>query len=739
MANFPRSIFPENLFVDRHQPQLPNPVSLIRQASSFLSPITPRATLEQQSQQSLLPSTVRATQQQEALKGGSVLIGEDRSFGLPIGAVNKITKTVAPKVFKGFQDLSTKLLEKLKGRTTVSRQFIDDLTNSPDLKQPERDLIRRVLGEDSLDSTLTAEARKYKNAEEFIGKMKGSSTQYGDYAPQTREYLPDDFKNITELGVNPEETVTIYRGIDRMTRKGVRKINDGDFVTTDFDSAASYAGKENVVSMEVKAKHLYNDNPRDFAEDPFYTGAEYVYSTKKIKPLPGDNELADIWTKSQQGDQISVPDFANKVKSELLPLRRETADPTARPSGGRHESITLPSELRGPVADYNEHIYESPIKTSAGGVHFGGGGGYLDGVHMEASDYPNYFAHTRIEDLPSAKSPGIADFNARLKRGGYMDKSTLDLQKGDTRRVIEIQSDLFQKGRLEVETQGLNADLLSNKKMLEADIKSGVADATDKAKLARVNAKLAENEKQIATRQSELSKLEPYRNTWHERVIREEVKQAAKDGKTKLQFPTGETAMKIEGLGESHNFYTARPPSTNIREVSPGVKLDDSSLKVGQHVFEGNTLESPQWIITKVLPDGKFEAVPKHIHNSTVGTGTSDAGNVYGNEATRRNAIENSTETFDISGKVDTNNPIFKFYEKEVGKYLTNKYGAKRITDPQGVEWYEVIIPKGAARIPVEAFGVGAIPMLNSGEEENRGRIFKTVPQPFFIDNGRRN
>jgi len=186
---------------------------------------------------------------------------------------------------------------------------------------------------------LAAEARKYKSAEEFIGKMKGSSTQYGDYAPHTREYLPDDFKNITELGIDPEETVTIYRGIDKMTRKGPRKINDGDFVTSDFDSAASYAGKDNVVSMEVKAKYLYNDNARDFVDDPFYIGSEYVYSTKKIKPLPSDKELTDFFNKvkgnipsetpAPSGDkpQTQRDKVATAVRGEAIKPRVESALP----------------------------------------------------------------------------------------------------------------------------------------------------------------------------------------------------------------------------------------------------------------------------------------------------------------------------------------------------------------------------------------------------------------------------
>ncbi len=148
--------------------------------------------------------------------------------------------------------------------------------------------------------SLEQEAKKYKSAEEFVGKMKGSSTQYSEYAPHSREYLPDDFKNISELGIDPEKTVTIYRGIADNSVKGKnRRINDGDFVTTDYDSAHSYAG-DNVVKMQVKAKHLYNDNSMDFKEDPFYLGSEYVYSTKKIKPLPSDKELTDIYNKAHK-------------------------------------------------------------------------------------------------------------------------------------------------------------------------------------------------------------------------------------------------------------------------------------------------------------------------------------------------------------------------------------------------------------------------------------------------------
>jgi hypothetical protein len=66
-------------------------------------------------------------------------------------------------------------------------------------------------------------------------------------------------------------------------------------------------------------------------------------------------------------------------------------------------------------------------------------------------------------------------------------------------------------------------------------------------------------------------KLQQYNDpTAHFRMVREEIKKAAQDGKTKLQFPTGETAMKIEGLGQGENRYLACKVITK-----------NSSMKVG--------------------------------------------------------------------------------------------------------------------------------------------------------------
>lgn len=176
-------------------------------------------------------------------------------------------------------------------------------------------------------------------------------------------------------------------------------------------------------------------------------------------------------------------------------------------------------------------------------------------------------------------------------------------------------------------------------------------------------------------------------------------------------LPTGETAMKIEGLGETQNWVRM----TNGKYAGVGYeasKLTPETLKVGQEIAKST---EPSWIITDVLGDGKFKAVPKLNYDEGMKI-------VKSGQKTLKEFKENISkieETFDISGKVDTSNPIYRFYEKEMGKYLKSKYNAKEIIDDQGVSWYEVDI-KPEMKGPIEAFGIGAIPLATQINQDKK-------------------
>ena len=533
-------------------------------------------------------------------------------------------------LFKGFKDLTTKVLNKLKGKSTVSKQFISDLTNMPDLKQTERNVIRNV------------------------------------------------------LDAYPIKPVSKVKGVTKTT------------------------------------------------------------------------------------NQIPVEEFAKKVHDELLPLKVKRLSSTGTKLSGetaseaierqrgvmtKYESFVLPSEQRGNVANYSEHIWESPIRTSAGDIHWRTTSFTIGGEpairRMKVTGTPqNYFGHTRIEDMAIGKFPD------------EIVKGKIIVKPSQTRRVIELQSDLYQKGGLGKEATQPLEDLvgkynnfLENKYKFKGypsewiDFRNAKMTAKEKKTLSLMSKARFEQEardvllkgdpkvaKSILFREQEMSKLQQYNDpTAHFRMIREEVKQAALDGKTKLQFPTGKTAMQVEGLGETTQWWGLRPDNIKVGKV---ISNQSPALTHPQN----------QWIITDVLGEGKFRAVPKKQYNLALHPQSirlNDALRDEGYETLAdlskakrekfiQDQVEAFTEQFDISGKVDTSNPIYRFYEKTVGKYLKNKFGATLITDPQGVSWWEVLIEKAIKDLPVEAFGVGALPFIPSLQKEEKN--YNKENEPLFIN-----
>lgn len=441
--------------------------------------------------------------------------------------------------------------------------------------------------------------------------------------------------------------------------------NNGDFSKDNDSMLYSASIKKNLPTL----KTLETLKGRDSVSRQFIMDL-----TNKGEIRQAERDMIRMYLELEEGDKINVPEFVNKVQTALLPL--EAKDRTIT-EGTRYESVSLPPAIRGKVIDYKENIYTSPVKTSAGNVHFDG-----------QERIPNYFAHSRTEDVP-----------------------------GDKRRVIEVQSDLFQKDRLENERIGEGSEsrhLDGADQMRVRDIHrqmdalEGLQDGTEKleeyqalkAELETLQSKNAAIESELNTnRDQELSRLEPYRNTWHERIIREELKQAAIDGKQFVLFPTGETAMKIEGLGDS---------DIDLRDSDTGKTVSYEDLKAGMRIemWRDYDTDGEEWFVTDILGDGQYKAV---LATGNEGLEIKDGVTVERYTLDGKVGYdvvpESSKETFDVSGKVDTENPIYRFYEKTVQKFLKNRFNAKNVTDEQGITWVEVDISESMAEEQVLALG----------------------------------
>lgn len=521
----------------------------------------------------------RSTNTQET----SEALKEIRSRGYDVINNGDEIEILNPNKFEVFDSkprtVTTKILEDLQGKGNVSKQYILDATNRGDVKQQERELIRKV-------------------AEQFDGKKVNV----------------DEFTRAVEDELLP--------------------------ITRQSKESAITTRKKAVTELKNKGIEIDYDMSGDYF--PVDKNGEYI-------------EYDDL-TEGQQKLWYQATGDA------------ETFDDIGRTN--QYEDISLSSDIRGDVANYDERIYESPIKTQAGDVHFSG-------------QTENYFGHTRIEDM--------AD--------------------NETRRVIEVQSDLYQGGNIKQDLQSA----IKEKARVQDRLKSGNISQEKANKHIKKLDDDIESNKKLAT----------YGNpTAHFRMVREEIADAIKAGKKKLQFPTGETAMKIEGLGVNNNtLWTYAENGKYAGDLKPDI------LEVGMNVAQEGPGMDGRWLITDVLGDGKFKAIPDYrlpkitYYKNTNRTRVDEpsrrfikTGSYSMEEWIKERGSEQLKESFDISGKIDKENPIYRFYEKTLGKYL-KKQGAEKVTDENGVQWYEINL-EGKTPQPVEAFG-----MVAGIEQDEDGNI----------------
>jgi hypothetical protein len=144
---------------------------------------------------------------------------------------------------------------------------------------------------------LINEAKKHKTLDEFLQVMHGSATQYGEYSPELRRFVGAESKTLDQMTeFEPDELVTVYRGVDEDLNGEEAIINDGDFVTMDSADAEQYIGPDGqVVEKEVEAKYLINEYPDEEVEDnQFY---ELIYQTEPFVKIT-DSKLTDIYNQA---------------------------------------------------------------------------------------------------------------------------------------------------------------------------------------------------------------------------------------------------------------------------------------------------------------------------------------------------------------------------------------------------------------------------------------------------------
>jgi len=292
----------------------------------------------------------------------------------------------------------------------------------------------------------------------------------------------------------------------------------------------------------------------------------------------------------------------------------------------------------------------------------------------------------------------------------YNQYKTGELTK--TRRILEVQSDLFQKGRDKETLVNLltDNDITDKKrkqlvKSLDDFIKesNGVLDwdifeLGRQENVKKINAYL-EKKNLPLIKQNEFLQLLNKDGNWVTFFVKSIIQDSAKKGYEKVLFPSGNTASKVEGHTTLEEFKSEKEDritsignelikdfiqKNNLKEISPAVKINYK----GQYDRINN--------LKKKYPELKGNIIGTINEKEEINIVTT-------REKLREELTTNNNEINQIKAeleRVETEGfsalrPIYNFYENVVTNILNKQYGkdnVKVITDEYGNTWNEIEI-----------------------------------------------
>ena len=256
---------------------------------------------------------------------------------------------------------------------------------------------------------------------------------------------------------------------------------------------------------------------------------------------------------------------------------------------------------------------------------------------------------------------------------------TYDGESTKTRRILEIQSDLFQKGRD-------NKRLVGEEDQIGADIDEAIEAIEERVKEGSFTREYADNEiKKLKSEQNstqnQFLQLLNKNNNWVTFFIKSIIQDSAKKGYEKVLFPTGNTASKIEGHTTLEEFKKQK--EDRIKELEDNLinKEIVKETDEGETYFSINTsdLTERQRLQVKGIYSSR-DAIEKKLYE-------------YNNPIqVEINQLKQELERVEREG-FGALKPIYNFYENTVTNILKKQgYNPILITDEYGNTWNEINI-----------------------------------------------
>jgi hypothetical protein len=260
-------------------------------------------------------------------------------------------------------------------------------------------------------------------------------------------------------------------------------------------------------------------------------------------------------------------------------------------------------------------------------------------------------------------------------------------QEPKTRRILEVQSDLFQKGRDKKLLTGEYSKLPIGGKVNYKGKVYEITDKYDKGDFKLYD--LTDGNETITglkanefidiaetTQKNQFLQLLNKDNNWVTFFVKSIIQDSAKKGYEKILFPTGNTASKVEGHTTLEEFKKQK--ELQIQELESAKKLTGFIAEIyGEDGHEFRKFDSKEELDNFIERNSGWKILDKTQN--------------FDREI---NQLKQELERVETEG-FGALKPIFNFYENTVSNILNKTYGkenVKLITDEYGNTWNEVEI-----------------------------------------------
>lgn len=509
----------------------------------------------------------------------------------------------------------------------------------------------------------------------------------------------DRFPTLGELNVSPSEVNQTLRIV-----KALPKIQRNIFTKEKLQGWINDLQKQGISSQQLElfkqeAKEGMTKDEIAAAIAANYSYAIEINTTTKASRFNEDRNHFKIGNDRYWRDGVTDVYYKNDdviSKEQFLKIRKSTVE--QEPSDF-YSNLTVPGGT-----NYTEQEIATPAITPSikGHAQFATD----KGIGWFRSDDATKREYTT---KPGLKSQGTDDFFDM----DFPDEVRYTHVPTKTRRILEVQSDLFQKGRdkenlinfldysnLSIAESKKNPGKLILIKNSDTSIPSFLLNEKE------ILDKTFNSEEEIyqyfnqETNKNQFLQLLNKDNNWVTFFVKSIIQDSAKKGYEKVLFPSGNTASKVEGHTTLEEFKKQK--ENRIKELETELKKieevenSDNWFALQYKIEEGRikkiNSDLPAFTDTNVKTEEEAkEIVLRKLNGRPSATFTKEKKN---NEI---NQLKQELERVEGPEGFGALKPIWNFYENTVTNVLNKQFGknsVKQVTDEYGNTWNEVeIIP----------------------------------------------